>query len=58
MGYGGHVVHMRERRDAYRILVERREAEPRERPRRRWDDNIKIDFNNFQLSCINHIQNI
>jgi len=49
---------MRERRDAYRILVERREAEGLlGRPRRRWEANIKIDFNHFHLSCINQIQN-
>jgi hypothetical protein len=34
---------MWERRDAYRDLVGRREGKrPLERPRRRWEDNIKM----------------
>ena len=34
-----------ERRDAYRVLVGRREGKrPLERPRRRWEDNIKMDL--------------
>jgi hypothetical protein len=34
----------RERRDAYRILVRRPEKKKLGRPRRRWEDNIKIDL--------------
>ena len=34
-----------ERRDAYRVLVGKPEGRrPLERPRRRWEDNIKMDF--------------
>jgi hypothetical protein len=34
-----------ERRDAYRVLVGGREGKrPLERPRRRWEDNIKMDL--------------
>jgi hypothetical protein len=34
-----------EGRGAYRILVGRREGRrPLERPRRRWEDNIKMDL--------------
>jgi hypothetical protein len=36
---------MGEKRDAYRILVGRpEERRPLGRPRRRWDDNIKMDL--------------
>jgi len=36
---------MGERRGVYRVLVGKPEGKrPLERPRRRWDDNIKMDF--------------
>jgi hypothetical protein len=36
---------MREKRNAYRILVGKPEGKrPRGRPRRRWVDNIKMDL--------------
>jgi hypothetical protein len=45
MTWAGHVARMGEGRDAYRILVGRpEERRPLGRPRRRWQDNIKIDF--------------
>jgi hypothetical protein len=41
----GHVALMGEGRGAYRILVGRPEGRrPLGRPRRRWDDNIKMDL--------------
>ncbi|KAJ4431683.1 hypothetical protein ANN_20285 [Periplaneta americana] len=41
----GHVARMGESRNAYRVLVGRPEEEKTlERPRRRWEDNIKIDL--------------
>jgi hypothetical protein len=40
-----HVARMGERRGAYRALVGKPEGRrPLERPRRRWDDNIKMDL--------------
>jgi hypothetical protein len=43
--WAGHVARMGEKSSAYRILVGRREGErPLGRPRRRWEDNIKIDI--------------
>jgi hypothetical protein len=40
-----HVARVGERRDAFRVSVGRSEGEsPLERPRRRWVDNIKVDF--------------
>jgi hypothetical protein len=45
MRWVGHVARMRERRNAYRILVGKPEGRrPLGRPRRRWVDNIKIDL--------------
>jgi hypothetical protein len=35
---------MGEGRDAYRILVGRSERRPFGRPRRRWEDNVKMDL--------------
>ena len=36
---------MEQSRNAYRVLVEKPEGErPLGRPRRRWGDNIKMDF--------------
>jgi hypothetical protein len=40
-----HVLHMREKKNAYRILVGKPEGKGAlERPRRRWKYSIKIDF--------------
>jgi hypothetical protein len=40
-----HVAHMGERRGAYRALVGKRKGRtPLGRPRRRWEDNIKMDL--------------
>jgi hypothetical protein len=45
MRWVGHVARMGEGRGAYRILVGRPEGRrPLRRPRRRWEDNIKIDL--------------
>jgi hypothetical protein len=45
MRWAGHVTHMGEKRNAYRIFVEKREGKrPVGRPKRRWVDNIKMDL--------------
>ena len=45
MRWEGHVSRMRERTAAYRFFVRKPEGKrPLERPRRRWVDNIKMDF--------------
>jgi hypothetical protein len=44
MEWVGHVAHMGEMRSAY-ILVRKREGNtPFGKPRRRWEDNIKMEF--------------
>jgi hypothetical protein len=43
--WAGHVARMGKRRGAYRALVGKREGRrPLGRPRRRWEDNIKMDL--------------
>jgi hypothetical protein len=45
MRWAGHVARMGEKRNAYRLLVGEPEGKrPLERSRRRWVDNIKMDF--------------
>jgi hypothetical protein len=45
MRRAGHAAHMGEKQDAYWILVEKPEGRrPHGRPRRRWEDNIKMDL--------------
>ena len=45
MKWAGHVARVGERRDAYRVLVKIPEGKRQlERPRPRWEDNIKMDF--------------
>jgi hypothetical protein len=45
MRWAGHVARMGEERGVYRILVGKPEGKrPLERPRRRWEDNIKMDL--------------
>ena len=41
---------MGERRGVYRVLVGKREGKrPLGRPRRRWEDNIKIIFRKWEM---------
>ena len=45
MRWAGHVARMVERRGVYRVLVGKPEVKrPLGRPRRRWEDNIKMDL--------------
>jgi len=45
MRWAGHVARMRERRCIYRVLVGKPERKiPLGRPRRRWEDNIRMDL--------------
>jgi len=50
MGWVGHVAHMKDRRNIYRVLVGKPEGKrPLGRPRHRWEDNIKMDLQ--ELEC-------
>jgi len=45
MGWAGHVARMGERRGVYRVLVGKPEGKrPLGRPRRKWDNKIKMDL--------------
>ena len=45
MRWAGHVARMGEGRGVYRVLVGKTEGKrPLVRPRRRWEDNIKMDL--------------
>ena len=50
MKWAGHVARMGERRGAYRVLVEKPEGKrPIGRPRRRWEENMKMDL--LEVGC-------
>ena len=50
MRWAGHVARMGERRGVYRVSVGKPEGKiPLGRPRRRWEDNIKMD--NQEVEC-------
>ena len=45
LGWAGYIARMRASRGAYRVLVGKPEGRrPFGRPRRRWEDNIKMDL--------------
>ena len=45
MGWAGHVARKEQSRNAYRVLVGKpEEKRPLRRPRRRWEDNIRMDL--------------
>jgi hypothetical protein len=57
MRRAGHVARMGEGRSVYMVLVGRPEGNrPLGRPRRRWEDNIKMDFREIGIDGANLIQ--
>jgi hypothetical protein len=57
MRWTGHVTRMGKKRGAYRILVGRSEGRrPLGRPRRRWEDNIKMDLQDVGWQCMDRIE--
>jgi hypothetical protein len=57
MRWAGHVARMGEGRSAYRVLVGRPEGKrPLGRPRRRWEDNIKMDLGEIAIDGANWIR--
>jgi len=50
MRWAGHVARMGERRGVYRVLVGKSESKrPLGKPRRRWEDNIRMDL--LEVGC-------
>jgi hypothetical protein len=57
MRWVGHVARMGERRGVYRVLVGRPEGKrPLGRPRRRWEDNIKIELREIGIDGVSSIR--
>jgi hypothetical protein len=57
MSWVGHVARIEEGRDVYRVLVWRPEGRsPLGRPRRRWEDNIKISLREIGIAGANWIE--
>ena len=50
--WAGNVARMEERRSAFKILTAKR---PLERPRRRWEDNIIMDFEEISINTGNWV---
>jgi hypothetical protein len=56
MRWAGHVARIGEGRGAYGVLVGRPEGKrPLGRPRRRWEDNIKLDLREIWINGANWI---
>jgi hypothetical protein len=56
MRWAGHVARMEEGRGIYGVLIGRRKGKrPLGRPRRRWEDNIKMDLREIEIDEANWI---
>ena len=56
-GWAGHVARMGEGRGVYRVLVGKPEVRrPLGRPRRRWEDNIKMTVKEVGCGGLNWIE--
>ena len=57
MRWAGHVAQMGERRGVYRVLVRKPQGKrPLGRPKRRWEDNIKMDLQDVGCGDMDRIQ--
>ena len=57
MRWTGHVARMGKRKGVYRVLVGKPEGKrPLERPRRRWEDNIKMDLQEVGCGSMDWIE--
>jgi hypothetical protein len=53
----GHVARMGEERKVYKVLVGNPEIKrPLERPRRRWEDGIRMDLKEIGWGCVEWIE--
>ena len=57
MRWAGHVARMGEWRGVYRVLVGKPEGRrPLGRPRRRWEDNIRMDLREVGCGCVDWME--
>jgi hypothetical protein len=57
MTWAGHVARMGEERQVYKVLVGKPEGKrPLERPRRRWEDGIRMDLRETGLGSVDYIR--
>ena len=57
MRWAGHVTRMGNRRGVFRVLVGKPEGKrPLRRPRRRWEDNIKMDLQEVECGGMDWIE--
>jgi hypothetical protein len=57
MRWAGHVARMVEKRKVYKVLVGKPEGKrPLGRPRRRWEDGIRMDLREFGLGGVDWIR--
>ena len=57
MRWAGHVALMEERRGVYTVLLGKSEVKrPLGRPRRRWEDNIKMDLQEVGCGVMDWIE--
>jgi len=57
MRWAGHVARMGEARDVHRVLVGKTEGRrPLGRPRRRWEDNIRMDLREVRCGCVDWME--
>jgi hypothetical protein len=57
MKWAGHVAYLDETRELYRVLVVKLEVKrPLGRPRRRWEDNIKMDLQEVECGGVDWIE--
>jgi hypothetical protein len=57
MRWAGHVAHMGEERNMYKVLVGKPEGKrPLGRPRRRWEDGIRLDLRETGLGDVDWIR--
>jgi hypothetical protein len=55
--WAGHVERVREGRGAYRLLVRKPEGRrPLGRPRRRWEENIRMDLREVGCGCVDWME--
>jgi hypothetical protein len=57
MRWAGHVAYMGEERNVYRVLMGKPEGKrPLGRPRRRWEDGIRMDIKEIGWGSVDWIQ--